>query len=65
MKGALPIAETPAFKTRREGIYAVGETHIYPEKRKLILSSFYEAALNGHMPLTDTPHSEQKLPWNS
>lgn len=37
--------ETTAYETSRPGIFAVGDIAIYPNKQKLILSGFHEAAL--------------------
>lgn len=40
------IAVDPStYETRRPGIYALGDIALYPNKHKLILSAFHEAAL--------------------
>lgn len=48
MKGAAFKVDTCRYETNRPGVFAVGDCNTYPNKRKLILSGFHEAALAAH-----------------
>ncbi len=43
--GRIAIADTTTYETSRRGIFAAGDIAVYPNKQKLILSGFHEAAL--------------------
>ena len=45
-KKALKV-DTEKFQTSVPGIFAIGDINTYPGKKKLILSGFHEAALDG------------------
>jgi len=43
--GRIQIDDTTTYETSRRGIFAAGDIAVYPNKQKLILSGFHEAAL--------------------
>ncbi|GAA0841544.1 NAD(P)/FAD-dependent oxidoreductase [Cupriavidus pauculus] len=43
--GRIAIEDTTTYETSRRGIFAAGDIAVYPNKQKLILSGFHEAAL--------------------
>ncbi|WP_137926269.1 NAD(P)/FAD-dependent oxidoreductase [Cupriavidus sp. 2SB] len=43
--GRIHIDNTTTYETSRRGIFAAGDIAVYPNKQKLILSGFHEAAL--------------------
>jgi len=43
--GRIHIENTTTYETSRRGIFAAGDIAVYPNKQKLILSGFHEAAL--------------------
>jgi thioredoxin reductase (NADPH) len=45
ISGGRTDVDTSNYQTSREGVYAAGDIAGYPNKQKLILSGFHEAAL--------------------
>ncbi|TMS59544.1 NAD(P)/FAD-dependent oxidoreductase [Imbroritus primus] len=45
MQAGRIVVDTTAYETNRPGIFAVGDIALYPNRQKLILSGFHEAAL--------------------
>lgn len=45
MQAGRIVVDTTAYETNRPGVFAVGDIALYPNRQKLILSGFHEAAL--------------------